>query len=81
MKNIFTAIRNRSLKWKIMVSVIVSFMMMSLILVFTFKIDSYALSVFTESYKSNTEIELFSQSLFAAENAMENYVEYMAFGD
>ena len=70
----FTSLRSR-----IMISVLATLALMIIILASTMRLDLLAVNSLGDSYKSNTDLNLFSQQLAETEKAMENYVIYHTF--
>ncbi|MGN0728073.1 sensor histidine kinase [Treponema sp.] len=70
---------NKSLRWKIIACITVAFFVMGAGLAFTMLIEHYVLKSIGESYKSNSELNFFSNELSRLENALELYIDYRTF--
>lgn len=79
LKKIGRKIRNKSIRWKLMVIVVTAFLIMTTSLLFTIKIDHYAISIIGGSFKSNEELNAFTNELAVTEKALENYMAYRSF--
>ncbi len=76
---IIQKVKDKSLRWKIMVAISLAVIVMSVSLVITMRIDHYALNIIGSSYKTNEELTMFSNDLFQMETSMETYVKYKTF--
>lgn len=72
-------IRNKSLRWRIMVCIGVAIIILAASLLTTMRLSFYSMNNLGESYKSNSELTYFSKAVTATEKAMENYVNYRSF--
>lgn len=72
-------IRNKSLRWRIMVCIGIAILMLASSLLTTTRLSYYSMQNLGDSYKSNSELTYFSQAVAATEKAMENYVNYRSF--
>ena len=72
-------IRNKSLRWRIMVCIGIAILMLTASLLTTMRLSYYSMQNLGDSYKSNTELTHFSTAVSATEKAMENYVNYRSF--
>ena len=72
-------IRNKSLRWKIMSSIGIAILMLTAGILTTMRFAYYSVHNFSDAYKSNSELTLFSQAITTTEKAMENYVNYRTF--
>ncbi|MBP5284355.1 MAG: two-component sensor histidine kinase, partial [Treponema sp.] len=72
-------IRNKSLRWRIMVSIGIAILMLVASLLTTLRLSLYSINNLGDSYKSNSELTHFSQAVTATEKAMEDYVSYRTF--
>jgi len=72
-------IRNKSLRWRIMVSIAIAIMMLTAGIITTTRISFFFIQNLGSSYKSNTELTEFSQFITSTEKAMENYINYRTF--
>ena len=72
-------IRNKSLRWRIMVCIGIAILILTASLLSTIRLSLYSMSNLGDSYKSNSELTHFSQAVSATEKAMENYVSYRSF--
>jgi len=72
-------IRNKSLRWRIMVCIGIAIIMLAASLLTTTHMSYYSMQNLGESYKSNSELTHFSQAVSTTEKAMENYVNYRTF--
>lgn len=70
---------NRSLRWRIMFCITIALVIMISIIIGTMRLEFYSVEKLGDSYKSNSELNYFSQQLAATENAMEIYVSYHTF--
>ena len=70
---------NKSLRWKIMASIVAAFLIMSASLALTILMEHYVLKSVGESYKSNSELNVFANDLSRLENSLELYIEYRTF--
>ncbi len=72
-------IRNKSLRWRIMLCISIAIVMLTISILMTMRFSTMTLQNLGDSYKSNSELTDFSQTLSDAEKAMENYVNYRTF--
>lgn len=72
-------LRNRSLRWKIMISISTVVVVLTACLAFTIVMNHYSQNIISDSYKSNAELTEFSTALSDMENAMEIYSTYRTF--
>ena len=72
-------IRNKSLRWRIMLCIGIAILMLTAGVISTMRLSYYSIYNLGDSYKSNSELTIFSQSLTAIEKAMEDYVKYRTF--
>lgn len=72
-------IRNKSLRWRIMVCIGIAILMLAASLFTTMRLSYYSMQNLGDSYKSNSELTYFSQAVTTTEKAMENYVSYRSF--
>ena len=72
-------IRNKSLRWRIMVCIGIAILMLSASLLTTLRLSLYSMNNLGDSYKSNSELTHFSQAVTTTERAMEDYVNYRTF--
>ncbi|MCR4899839.1 MAG: histidine kinase [Treponema sp.] len=72
-------IRNKSLRWRIMLCIGIAILMLAASIIMTMRYSSYSIQNLGDSYKSNSELTQFTQAVSATENAMENYVIYRTF--
>jgi len=72
-------VRNKSLRWRIMLCIGIAILMLAATILMTMRFATYAIQNLGDSYKSNSELTQFTQSVSATENAMENYVIYRTF--
>ncbi len=79
MLRLYYSICDKSLRWKIMMSITVTVLIMSISIVATIKIDQYAISLISSTYKSNSDLNLLSNEVSCVENAMETYMTYRTF--
>ena len=70
---------NKSLRWKIMASIVAAFLIMSASLALTILMEHYVLKSVGEPYKSNSELNVFANDLSRLENSLELYIEYRTF--
>ena len=70
---------NRSLRERIMLCVFSFLIAMSVILLVTMRLTFSSVEILGDSYKSNTELNYFSQSLAQTEKALETYLNYHTF--
>ena len=69
-------IRNKSLRWRIMLCIGIAILMLTASLLMTMRFSTYSMQNLGDSYKSNSELTDFTQTLSSTEKAMENYVKY-----
>ncbi len=72
-------IRNKSLRWRIMICIGIAIIMIAATLLTTTRLSYYSIQTLGDSYKSNSELTHFSQAVSTTEKAMENYVNYRTF--
>ena len=72
-------IRNKSLRWRIMISIGIAILMLVASLLTTMRLSLYSMNNLGDSYKSNSELTHFSQTVSTAEKAMEDYISYRTF--
>ncbi len=72
-------IRNKSLRWRIMVCIGIAIIMLAATLLTTTRLSYYSMQTLGDSYKSNSELTHFSQAVTTTEKAMENYINYRSF--
>ena len=72
-------IRNKSLRWRIMMCIGIAILMLVASLLTTMRLSLYSMSNLGDSYKSNSELTHFSQAVTITEKAMEDYVSYRTF--
>ena len=76
---IINYIRNKSLRWRIMVCIAIAIIMLTASLLTTMRLSYFSMQNLGDSYKSNSELTYFSQAVTTTEKAMENYVSYRSF--
>ena len=72
-------IRNKSLRWRIMFCISIAIIMLTATILMTMRFSIYSMQNIGDSYKSNSELTDFTQTLSSTEKAMENYVNYRTF--
>ncbi len=72
-------IRNKSLRWRIMICIGIAILMLVASLLTTMRLNTDSMNSIGDSYKSNSELTHFSQAVSATEKAMEDYVSYRTF--
>ena len=72
-------IRNKSLRWRIMLCIGIAILMLTASIVMSMRFSTYSMKNLGDSYKSNSELTDFTQTLSSTEKAMENYVNYRTF--
>ena len=72
-------IRNKSLRWRIMMCIGIAILMLVASLLTTMRLSLYSMNNLGDSYKSNSELTHFSQAVTTTEKAMEDYVSYRTF--
>ena len=72
-------IRNKSLRWRIMICIGIAIIMLVASLLTTTRLSYYSIQNLGDSYKSNSELTHFSQAVSTTEKAMENYLNYRTF--
>ncbi len=77
--NVVNYIRNKSLRWRIMVCIGIAIIILAASLLTTMRLSFYSMNNLGESYKSNSELTYFSKAVTATEKAMENYINYRSF--
>lgn len=70
---------NKSLRWKIMFATSIFFVIMGLSLFAAMVIDHYALGVIARSFRSNEELNTFTNDIVQTENALEVYVNFRTY--
>lgn len=77
--NLINYIRNKSLRWRIMICIGIAILMLAASLLTTMRLSFYSMNNLGDSYKSNSELTHFSQAVNSIEKALENYVSYRTF--
>ena len=72
-------IRNKSLRWRIMLCIGIAIVMLAASILMTMRFSTNSMQNLGDSYKSNSELTDFTQNLSSTEKAMENYVNYRTF--
>ena len=72
-------IRNKSLRWRIMLCIGIAILMLTASILMTMRFSTYSMKNLGDSYKSNSELTDFTQTLSSTEKAMENYINYRTF--
>ncbi len=72
-------VRNKSLRWRIMVSIGIAVFMLTTSILATTRLTYSSINNLGDSYKSNSELTYFTQEVTSTEIAMENYVNYRSF--
>ena len=72
-------IRNKSLRWRIMLCIGIAILMLTASILMTMRFSTYSMKNLGDAYKSNSELTDFTQTLSSTEKAMENYVNYRTF--
>ena len=72
-------IRNKSLRWRIMLCIGLAIVMLAASTLMTMRFSAYSMQNLGDSYKSNSELTDFTQTLSSTEKAMENYINYRTF--
>lgn len=72
-------IRNKSLRWRIMICIGIAIIMLTGSLLTTMRLSYFSMQNLGDSYKSNSELTRFSQAVTTTEKAMEDYVSYRSF--
>ena len=72
-------VRNKSLRWRIMVSIGIAIFMLATSVFATMRLTYYSMNTLADSYNSNSELTHFTQAVSSTEIAMENYVNYRTF--
>ena len=72
-------VRNKSLRWRIMVSIGIAIFMLATSILATTRLTYYSINNLGDSYKSNSDLTYFTQEVTSTEIAMENYVNYRTF--
>ena len=72
-------IRNKTLRWRIMFCIGIAIVMLAASILMTMRFSTYSMQNLGASYKSNSELTDFTQTLSSTEKAMENYVNYRTF--
>ncbi len=72
-------IRNKSLRWRIMICIAIATLILFASLLTTMRLSLYSMNNLGASYKSNSELTHFSQAVTTTEKAMEDYVSYRTF--
>ena len=69
----------KSLRGRIMSSVLISLSVMLVLLVFAMRMNTHVINTLGDVYQSNTELNDFSQALAETEKSMEIYIAYHTF--
>ena len=77
--NLINYIRNKSLRWRIMICIAIATLILFASLLTTMRLSLYSMNNLGASYKSNSELTHFSQAVTTTEKAMEDYVSYRTF--
>ncbi len=77
--NIINLIRNKSLRFRILLCITVAIILMVLSLFGTMRLDTISMKSLGESYTSSSELSYFTQEINSTEKAMETYVNYHTF--
>ena len=72
-------IRNKSLRWRIMLCIGIAILMLAACIFMTMRFSYFTMNNLGDSYKSNSELTSFTKTVSDTENAMENYVIYRTF--
>ncbi len=72
-------IRNKSLRWRIMICIGIAILILAASFFTTIRLNIFSMNNLSESYQSNSELTHFSQAVSATEKAMEDYVNYRTF--
>ena len=72
-------IRNKSIRWRIMLCIGIAIVMLAASIIMTMRFANNSMQNLGDSYKSNSELTDFTQTLSITEKAMENYVNYRTF--
>ena len=72
-------IRNKSLRWRIMLCIGIAIVMLAATILMTMRFTTYSMQNLGNAYKSNSELTDFTQTLSSVEKSMENYVNYRTF--
>lgn len=75
----FLLLKNKSLRFKILLCISVAIFLMIFCLIITMKLDIFSMQKLGESYKSNSELTYFSNELSKSEHALEDYINYFTF--
>lgn len=78
-EGIISGFLNKSLRWKIMFSISFFFSFIGSSLLITVIIDHYALGVIGRSFRSNEELNSFSNDIVLTENALETYINFRTY--
>src|SRR5574344_2208517 len=73
------SIKNKSLRWHIMVCVFISLFFMFIGLILTIRLNYSSFKTLNNIYVSNSELNSYSNLITETEKAMENYVEFHTF--
>ena len=72
-------IRNKSLRWRIMLCIAIAILMLAASIFMTMRFSYFTMNNLGDSYKSNSELTSFTQAVSGTETAMENYIIYRTF--
>ena len=72
-------IKNKSLHWKLLISVAVAICAMMISLFCIVYLNLLRMKTLGNSYKSNTELDSFSNQIAQTEKSLEDYVKYHTF--
>ncbi len=72
-------IRNKSLRWRIMLCIGIAIVMLAATILMTMRFTTYSMQNLGNAYKSNSELTDFTQTLSSVEKSMEKYVNYRTF--
>lgn len=75
-KNAFS---NKSLRWQIMMYIVITFIFMTIILYLTMRLNIMAMGTLGDTYHSNSELNTLTNYLTETEKSLEIYVNYHTF--
>lgn len=74
-----TKIENKSFRWRIMICISITLVLMTAMLFATMKLNFFAMGTLSDTYRSNSELNILSNHLTETEKSLETYVNYHTF--
>lgn len=72
-------IENKSFRWRIMTCISITLILMTAMLFATMKLNFFAMGNLSDTYRSNSELNILTDLLTETEKSMETYVNYHTF--